>query len=234
MIKSILAAVVLSSSILGAQEPPDGVYHSIPPAVADRYFNAQTLLTEKERNTLLTRIIMTQEPFHGSWIEKKYPKTLGYFFTNKEYARLRGNAALGYTSVGSFTWPDQIHEVEVIPFRSVTQEAQCIRPQAWAKAAEIVCGRMGLRLRAGAPIKVSGVLVGVNRTAPLGVYTEVRVSGPTGTLLYRGGTAKATLGDAVGANLEYVLAYAKGIGDGKPISRSEAEAFVKKSLAGNN
>jgi hypothetical protein len=233
MKKSILAAVLISSVGLGAQTAPDGGYRSLPPAVADRYFNPKTLLTEKETNTLLTRIVLTREPFLGSWSEKQDRNTLGFFFSHQEYAQLRGNPALGYTSVGSFTWPDQIRDVEILPFRSVTKEAQCIKPGAWIKAAEIVCGRMGLRQVKGAPIKVSGVLVGVNRTPPLGVYLEVRVQGPTGNLLYRGGIGKATLGDAVGASLQYILVYAKSIGDGRPVPRAEVEALMKKIAAGN-
>lgn len=227
--KTVLVAA-LACSLVGAQAPPQGGFKKLPDEIPERYFNPKNFLSEKETSALLERILFTQEPFRGSWMEKTYRNTVGHFFTPKEYDRLRGNPALGYTYIGSFTWLPSIKEIEFVPFQPVTPEAQCIRPEAWRKAAEIVCRRMGLTIKQGAPIKVSGAVIGVNRTRPLGVYTEVRVQGPTGTLLYRGGTGKATLGDAVGANLEYVIAYAHGVGDGRNVSREEAEAMLKKVI----
>lgn len=197
--------------------------------VPDRYLNPKNVADPKTVNAFFERIMFAREPFRGSWSEKKQRQTQGYFFTPAEYDKLRGNPALGWIYAGKFTWPEKMRDVEVVPFQGFAA-GQNVKADAWRRAAEIVLPRLGLRNVPGAPIKVTGALVGVNYVRPLGVMTEIRIQGPTGTMLLRTATGKATIGDAIGANLEGAIAMARGMGDGRPVSKAEAEAMVRRML----
>lgn len=198
-------------------------------ALYDRFFNPKGYLTETELNALLERIIFVREPFLGSWMHrnKEYSRSLGHFFTQEEYRKLEGNPALGYFYVGNFKWLPSWKEVSIEPFAPTTPDTKIVKPAAWRIAADAACRKHGLSRRPDAPIKITGALVGINLEKPLGVYLEVRVRSPHDTLLFRGGIGKGTLGDAIGAAVDFVVAYAMGMGDGKPVPKEEAKALLE-------
>ena len=221
---SILIGGLTSSLALSAQGAKQD-----NAALYDRFFNPKSYLSESELNALLERIIFVREPFYGSWAHKnkEYSKSLGHFFTQDEYQKLEGNPALGYFYVGGFKWLRAWKEVSIEPFAPTTPDTRIIKPEAWKIAASQACKKHGLTLKANAPIKITGALVGVNLEKPLGVYLEIRVQCPYDTLLYRGGVGKGTLGDAVGAAMDFIVSYALGIGDGKPVSKDEARQLLE-------
>jgi len=220
---SVLLSGVALSSQANQQNSQDKV------ALYDRFFNPKSYLSETELNALLEQILFVREPYFGSWMhkQKEYAKTHGHFFTTEEYRKLEGNPAIGYFYVGNFKWLPNQKAISIEPFAPTTPDTNVIKPEAWQTAASLVCKKYGLTQRPDAPIKISGALVAVNLEKPYGVYLEVRVSSPHGTLLYRGGIGKATLGDAVGASLDFIVAYAMGIGDGKPVSKDEARRLLE-------
>jgi len=195
----------------------------------ERYFNPKNYLSEQELNTLLERIFFAREKFYGSWAHrnKEFQGSLGHFLTEAEYRKLVGNPAIGYYHAGSFAWPEQWKEVYIEPFESTTPDTQVVKPQAWRAAAAQVCRMHGLTQSQTAKIRITGKLVGINLEPPFGVYLEVRIQSPTGTLLYRGGIGKATLADSIGASLDHLLAYSRSIGDGKAVTKDEAAELLK-------
>lgn len=195
----------------------------------NQYLNPSNHLTEAQEMAFYKRIMIDREPFLASVEAKKYPQTMNHFFHHEEYKALQGNPALGYWSIGQFAWPAGTVEVDFIPPKATNNETKAIKPLAWERAIAIIAAHHGLKIKAGAPIKITGAMVDATLVPTkdqhyCSLVAEWRVDSPTGPLLIRRGSAKKGLGDAIGANLDFVVGYAIGLGDGKNL-QDPAKAF---------
>lgn len=166
---------------------------------------------------LVQRMLVT-EHFKGSREERANRRSVGRHFSQDEYARLRGNPILGYWDEGGFQWPSGAATVAWAGISNIHPSCRPIRSRSWAVAFREVVRRQGLAIRNDSSVGIQGACVGavVDRSPrePVpGVLVELRVSSPTGTLLYRVGVGKATVEDAMGAALELVVRFARTVGD---------------------
>lgn len=178
-------------------------------------------LVAEQLDAALAHALTRCEPFLRSY-QMADPGTLNHFFRRKDYQRLSGNPLFGYYHVGGFTWPPGVRAVAFQPPGAACLGARAIPAQAWERAMALVARARSLELRGDALIQIRGAVVQVQAQERVGggapgysVVVEYRVQGPGGTLLYRLGSAKATLADAIGANLDFLLGFARGLGDGR-------------------
>jgi hypothetical protein len=166
---------------------------------------------------LLDRMLVT-EPFLGSREERENRRSVGRHFSRGEYARLRGNPLLGYWDEGGFRWPSGQTSVAWAGVINVHPSSRPIGSRSWTVAFREVARRQGLIIRDASSVRIQGACVGAvvdpsSREPVPGVLLELRVSSPTGTLLYRVGVGKATVEDAMGAALELVVRFARTVGN---------------------
>jgi hypothetical protein len=193
----------------------------------DPIYYPSNIFNKKEMAAYL-EVLFKTGPFTGSeeWKDRDAKRTINRYFKQSDYEKLVGNTSFGWSYPGKFLWKKEWNEVEFVPFVPAVPEAQFIRPQAWGDAMLLVAKRLGLTVRPGAPIKITGGVVGVYLGDIPSVVVEVKIVSPTGTLLFRGGFGKFKLSDAIGAAIEFVVNFGRGF-DGVPYS---AEQF-KKELA---
>jgi hypothetical protein len=170
-------------------------------------------LPRQQLQAVVERMLVT-EPFLGSDEERSTRRSVARYFSRQEYMRLRGNPLLGYWDVGTFRWRGR--QLAFGGVRNVHPSARPISAAAWTAAVEQVARRNGLDVTANAPVRLEGGCVGAvvdatEREPVPGVLVELRLEGPTGTLLYRVGMGKATVEDAIGAALDLVLRFARSL-----------------------
>jgi len=138
------------------------------------------------------------------------------FFRAGDYARLHGNPVIGYWDARGFKWTGT--RVAWDGVVSVAPSARRITKRAWDAAFAHVARQQGLTVDPKAPIRIRGACVAAvvrpsvaepNR----GVLIELRIDGPKGAFLYRLGVGKPTLEDAVGASLDWAIAFARAQGE---------------------
>lgn len=171
-----------------------------------------------DRAQALLERMMSTEDFVGSANEKESCKTTGRYFTRAEYRRLRGNPLLGYWDIGGFSWAGGAH-VAWRGIRPSHPSARAISAQAWGAAFRIAAKASGLEEDAEARVQVEGgcvaAVVDPSSDEPVpGVLIELRVKSPTGVLLYRVSVGKPTVEDAMGAALDLVLRFSRGLSAG--------------------
>jgi hypothetical protein len=164
----------------------------------------------------IIRRMCETERFRGSAEERASRAQTGRYFTREEYASLQGNPLLGYFANRDFSWG------ESASFRwggieARHPSAKGISPTAWQAAMNQVASRQALKIDDHAPVTIEGgcvaAVIDPSPKEPVpGVLVEVRVRGPKGTLLFRGGIGKATVEDAMGAILEAVVRFARNGG----------------------
>jgi hypothetical protein len=209
-ISLVFCFLCLSCTALYCQAPSKGAKDNSEDDEYKKYFSLEYLANDKQKEAIIKRVYR-REPFVGSYAHrgKEYVGSIGHFLTTAEYHKLRGNPVIGFWDFGAFAWPSDWKEIEIVPFKATSGPgAQVIGEKAWVSAAKIVCQNQGLIQKPGAKIKVTGVTVGIQKEPP-GVMIEARVKSPTGTLIYRGGTAKRTMGDAVGGTLDFLINLAR-------------------------
>jgi hypothetical protein len=177
-------------------------------------------LVQDQLDAALWHALVRREPFSRS-SPMCDPDTLNHFFGREDYQLLAGNPWFGYYHVGGFQWPSGVAEVAFSPPKPACPGARAIQPQAWQRAMALVAKAHGLRVRPEAPIRIRGAVVlaqvqpSASGSGPgYAVVTEYRVHSPNGVLLYRLGSVKRTLADAIGANLDFLVGFAQGLGDG--------------------
>jgi hypothetical protein len=164
-------------------------------------------LTPQQASAIWQRLgareaFLDSEEFHSE------PQSLYRFFDRQDYAKLQGNPVIGYCCPGRFKWTG--NRVAWHGIGPVTPDAAAVTAKAWDEAFRAIARKRNWIIDPKAPIRVSGACVGAvlepSREEPfLGVCIEVRVASPSGNLLYRFSVAKATIEDAVGAALDWVL-----------------------------
>lgn len=177
----------------------------------------------KSRQEITKRALLHREEFLMSAQAKRWPDTLGLFLSRADYARMRGNTIFGYWwATPNFVWKPEWKAVSFVAPKGVHESSRIIQPRAWDKAMELYVKQKGLSLSATAPVKITGAVVGAttdpvaDRTRGYMTLCEWRVQTPGGGLLvYRYGVMKPTLGGALGANLTWLLSFARGL-DGQP------------------
>lgn len=135
-------------------------------------------------------------------------QTMGLFFGEADYRRLRGNPVFGYWYAGSFKWnTDRIAWDGV-----VSKGASCapITVRAWNLAFEYAARKRGLTIDPGSPYRMRGACVHAVVTASpsepvTGVVMEIRLDSPTGHFLWRYSRANPSIEGAVGASIELPL-----------------------------
>lgn len=180
-------------------------------------------VTPKQAALLLGRV-EAREAFMDSGEAKTEPQSLYRFFHKPDYLDLRGNPVIGYYSAEKFKWEG--NRVAWLGFKSVTADAKPIQPQAWDAAFRLVAKLRGLVIDKDAPIRIQGACVGAviepTMDSPYrGVCIEVRITSPTGTMLYRYSVGKPTIEDAIAASLDWVVNYAKAINQPEPAPGSK-------------
>ncbi len=155
-----------------------------------------------------------RRPFLGSADAVAEKGSLYLFFKQAEYARLRGNGLLGYWDTGAFKWSgDRIAWDGVV---TGAASAKPISARAWRRSFDLATRRRGLVVDPKAPIRFEGSCVGAvvdpSSDEPVpGVVVEVRVSGPSGVLVYRLSLGKPTVEDAIGAAIDVILGFAQRV-----------------------
>ena len=176
-------------------------------------------LTQEQTAKLLERAL-AREPFVPDGRNAADPATLGKFFSDVQYEKLRGNPFLGYWDSGSFRWSGR--RVAWGGMRPVGDAAGAISAKAWRMAFEVVARKRGLVVDDGASIRVEGACVAANllpskeRPAPM-VGLELKYVGSSGTLLHRVALPKPTVEEAMAATLDFSLGFALRVhqaGDG--------------------
>ena len=188
--------------------------------------NPPGVLTPQQAAVLWQRL-GAKEAFLDSAECRSEPQSLYRFFDRKDYARLRGNPVLGYTCPGRFKWVG--NRVAWHGISPVTPDAAAVTAKAWDEAFRIIARKRNWLPDPKAPIRISGACVGAvlepSREEPYrGICIEVKVTSPTGTLLYRFSVAKPTIEDAVGAALDWVLCCAATLGQEPAEGRSHGAA----------
>lgn len=183
-------------------------------------------MSPKGRGQLLKRVLASRERFLDSSQPKAFPETLYRFFRKEQYELMEGNPILGYFYVDKgFRWPSDVKTVQFQGCFGIN-EAQSIRAQAYRLAIASALRHMGMSL-GPSPIKVKGCAVSMstsnNPQEPQGVWMEIQVASPNGSVFYRLGIGKKTVGDSLGADLESTLRFAYVYADGslprpKPLS----------------
>jgi hypothetical protein len=191
------------------------------PDFSNPIFSPRNILSQNEQKVFLDYFLRS-EPFIGSahWKKSETKPTLNLYFHREEYAKLTGNPLLGFYYFGTFLWKPEWKQVEFVPFIPAVPAARFISPKAWGDSMLLVAKSQGLIVRPGAPIKIMGAVVHVQTGDLPAVFVEVKVVSPTGTLLIRSGFTHDTLARAVGAAIEHIVCFARGV-DGVPISDDE-------------
>lgn len=176
-------------------------------------------VSQEQRAAITKRMLFEKEPFMKSYEATKFPQSLGLFLREDEYERMSGNPGTGYLDPDpDFSWPWEDREVS-ISFKSSAPETRIIKPQAWDAVIKHVAENLKLKLNPKARIQITGAAVlafpkGGPDLAKPEVTIEARVKGPGGTLIvFRRTEARPTLGDAVGAAVEFVVNFARVYGD---------------------
>ena len=185
-------------------------------------------MTEEQLESFAKRIFVDKEPFLACQEAVNYPNTLGHYLTKAEYRGMNGNPATGYYARNGFTWASEQVEVEFIGIHATVPETQGIRDAAWVKAMQLVARHMNLKVVPKAAIRIEGACVDATLApsdeSPLpGVVLELRIHSTTGTMLYRYSLGKPSIGDAIGASLEWCLTVARHMG-----GNSSLPNFAKK------
>ena len=220
-----LSALLLLAQLQGGTPPEPGDPKSLAEPFKDilATFGITPQAELQAREAILVRALGYREDFLNSEQVKRWPDTLGLFLTRADYARMKGNTIFGYSwATPNFLWKPEWKAVAFTAPKGVHESSQVIQTRAWDKAMAYVASQKGLTVSSTAPVKITGAVVGAT-TDPAadhcrGYVTlcEWRVETPAGGLLvYRYGVMKPTLGGAIGANLAWILAYARGI-DGQP------------------
>jgi hypothetical protein len=169
-------------------------------------------VTREQAEALAVRL-GERRPFLESQEARKERATLGQFFKDPDYRVLRGNPLLGYWDRGGFAWSG-----DRVAWEGIESAAGCRRVQrtAWDRAFAYAVKKAGLVVDPAAPIRVRGAcvwaVVEASADEPVpGVLLEIKVAGGKGLLRYRFGMGKATVEDAIGAAVELVVAFAKGM-----------------------
>ena len=193
-------------------------YASVLPSFG---LNAQS--EQQARADMTRRALTYRECFLDSQQARKHADTLGLFLSRAEYAKMHGNVIFGYwwASPG-FVWKPEWRKLAFVAPKGVHESSRPIQPQAWNKAMEFTAARRGLTITSSAPIKITGAVVGAildpakEHQRGYATICEWKIQSPKGgVLLYRFGILKPSLGGAIGANLEWVVNYARAI-DGTP------------------
>jgi hypothetical protein len=170
-----------------------------------------TPLPARQARAVIGRMMVT-ELFLGS-AEEAESRSVGRYFSRREYARLRGNPVLGYWDVGAFRWVGG-ERLAWDGIRNAHPSARSITSRAWGSAMRLVADKQGIHLSPDASVRLEGACVAAvvdatNQEPVPGVLLELRVKSPTGILLYRVAVGKATVEDAMGAALELVLSFSR-------------------------
>ena len=178
---------------------------------------ATETLPAGQAEAVLQRMLDT-EAFVGSQEEREERRSVARHFSAAEYARLKGNPLLGYWDEGGFRWPASQASIAWDGIRNLHPSSRPIGRRSWEVAFKAVARKHGLTVKPSSPIRVQGACVGAvvdrsEREPVPGVLLELRVSSPTGTLLYRVGVGKATVEDAMGAALELAVTFARSLGE---------------------
>lgn len=174
-------------------------------------------LTEKQESQIAARFWET-EPFVGSATAKEQRESVGRYFRQVDYDLLRGNPVIGYWHVGRFRWEG--HRVAWGGIRAASSSAKRVGKGAWEAAFRRVVQRQGLVSDPKAPIRIYGACVWavIDPTAdePVpGVVLEIRMKSPYGLLRYRLALGKATVEDAIGASLDYLISFGRQFSKGE-------------------
>lgn len=212
-VKTLLLAGCLSP-FLGAQALPAPPPPRSYPAETQRLLGPQNL-SDAQKLAVMQRLVMTKEPFLQSYEARMMPATLGSFFHQAEYQTLAGNPGVGYYHADSgFAWTTPA--VAFVPFRAASAAAKGIHPEAWEAAMKEIAARRGLTLDPKAEVRILGACVFAHRPdakfSRPEVSIEVVVQSPQGRILYRRTESRPTLGDACGAALDFVVAFAQRYG----------------------
>lgn len=177
------------------------------------HFNPAKTLTEKQRAAVLKRIFLDREAFRSSREYQTNPTTLGLYFKDADYRRLKGNPIVGYYAADpGFRWEDAEVTIHRIP--SLGPHTRVVTQRAWDAASAIVARKLNLNLVPNAKVHVYGASVYVHpkptqdvRAAQ--IVVEFRITSPNGTILLRRVGNSPTLGDAIGSSLEFAITYAR-------------------------
>lgn len=204
----LLIAVLLPGSVGRAQDP------------REQWLNPGKVLTQAQKEAFLKRVFIDREPFVGSAEFHAAPATLRLYFKDQDYRRLRGNPIIGYLAADDgFQWSG--NQVSFGPVLPLGKGTRVVTEKAWDAAMNHVARSMELEVKPLAPVKISGATVFL-RTKPTPDYpacqveVEWKLASPTGVILFRRAASAQTVGDAMGACLEYVLRFARNYGSRKP------------------
>ena len=164
-----------------------------------------------EQAMWILRRLGDREPFVGSFEAWAHRDTLGHFFHRGDYERLRGNPVFGYWDDGRFRWTGT--HVAWDGIQAVASTARPITARAWTAAFGYVARKHGMIIDPKAAIRVRGACIGAVLDPTVdepnrGVVLELRIESPSGAFLYRFGTGKPTIEDAIGASLDWALSFA--------------------------
>jgi hypothetical protein len=168
-------------------------------------------LTLEQTKVLLNKA-MERRPFSKAPRAAQAPETLGRFFRSKDYDEIRGNPILGYWDLGTFRWEGE--SVAWDGIKGVTRETSVISEEAWRKAFDLVLAKHRLRRDDRAAVRVRGACVAAKITGSAqdpgtGVEVELELSSPSGVLRYRLVMGKPTIGETLGASLDWVVSFAR-------------------------
>jgi hypothetical protein len=135
-------------------------------------------------------------------------KTMGLFFTDREYRVLRGNPVFGYWHAAGFRWVGS--RIAWDGVESKGKSCRGITSKAWDVAFRHVARKHGLTLDEKAPLRMRGACVrAVIDSSPeepvRGVVMEIRMDSPTGAFRWRYSRGNPTIEGAVGASMELPL-----------------------------
>lgn len=216
--RAALALAALLGPIGNAQAPnPQGIKVDL-----EKMMSFERNMTEEQLQSFAKRIFIDKEPFLSSQEAVTYPNTLGHYLTKVEYRGMKGNPAIGYYGLNGFTWPSDQAEVQFMGIRATVPETRGIRGAAWEKAMQLVARHMNLKVVPKAAIRIEGACVDATlaptEESPIpGVTLELKIHGATGTMVYRYSLGKPTIGDAIGASLEWCLTVARNMGKEGPL-----------------
>lgn len=202
-------SLVLQAQVLPAPRPAQRLSPSVQAGVSPNN------LTDAQKKAILQRLLFTKEPFLQSYEARMMPDTMGSFFHVAEYQTLAGNPGVGYYHADTgFSWTTPA--VAFVPFEPTTQKAKGIHSEAWMAAMQTIAARRGLTLDPHAPVHIVGACVFAHRADGRFPQSEVTieavVESPGGKILFRRTEARPTLADAVGAALDFVVAFARRYG----------------------
>lgn len=190
------------------------------------------MLTEDQKVALGKRLLLDEEPFTTS-LHARYPQTMNLFFRPGDYALLRGNPYVGYTAIQGFQWPKGAKEIAFLGMRNAPRAA-ALTAAAWEEAFRAAAKGHGLVVTQKAPVAFEGACVSLTQDLDqnlIGLVVEARIKGPAGVFLYRAQFAGKRLGEAMTGVMDWILGYAKGLGDEEG-ARTLLQQLKAKAAAG--